>query len=378
MKILVAPDTFKDSLDAISVCQAIEQGIRRYNPNFEVIEMPLADGGEGTAQILSHSTQGRMRQVQVHDPLMRPIRASYGVDAAGHTAFIEMAAASGLQLLAPSERKVMHTTSYGTGELILDALMRGAKHIVLGIGGSATHDGGMGMAQALGYRFLGNEGQALPGTGYSLTQVCKIDRSQVSAKLDEICVEVACDVDNPLYGPQGAAYVYAAQKGASPSEIQLLDQGLVHFNHHLTAYLGHNIAETPGAGAAGGMGAGAIAFLQASLVPGIHLVMKLLDFEKRVKEAQFIITGEGKIDSQTLHGKVVNGVCFLAKKHKIPVAALCGTMDISISEMEKLGLCYVNSLLDRPMSLAQALEAPGSKLTFAAYNAMRLFCSAPL
>ena len=276
MRILLAPDKFKDALPAEQVVKAIKEGIHFFNPDIEAISLPMADGGEGTAQILTHYYQGAFHEATVHDPLMRKIKASYGLSPDKKIAFIEMATASGLELLKPAERNCYFTSSYGTGELIKAAIQAGAEQIILGIGGSATCDGGIGMAAALGYEFTDKEGNKLKPTGENLSSIYQIDDQHVDSRISEIEILVACDVDNLLTGPSGAAQTYAPQKGADNEQVESLDEGLGHLSKLITAKYNLDIANIPGSGAAGGLGGGAKAFLVSSLRTGTDLILELL------------------------------------------------------------------------------------------------------
>ncbi|MEZ4883329.1 MAG: glycerate kinase [Chitinophagales bacterium] len=372
MRILIAPDKFKDALDAVDVAQAIADGLQLQDKDIDYHLFPLADGGEGTSKILTYHTQGTLHNLEVTDPLLRPIEASYGISGDGKTAFIEMAAASGLHLLMPSERNCYYTSSYGTGELILDALEQEVEHIILGIGGSATNDAGIGMANALGYRFLDKYNMELAPIGESLEHIAKIDATNLKAYLDNTRFTFAYDVDCPLYGPRGAAYMYGRQKGASFDQIESLDLGLENFARIAKWNYRKDVENIEGAGAAGGMGAGAYFFLNAEPRKGTELVMEITDFKEQLLHTELIITGEGKIDAQTLQGKVVKGICDTAKVLNIPVIALCGTLDANPEVMEKLvGLTYAISISNRPNSLSDALKSTKQDLTLAAYNLLR-------
>lgn len=380
MKILIASDSFKDALPALEVCQAIERGVKRADSNIQTVLFPLADGGEGTAEVLTFHSGGRWVTVQVHDPLFRPIQAGYGISADGKTAFMEMAQAAGLQLLKPEERNPLKTSTYGVGEMIMDAIQKGVQHIMLGIGGSATNDAGIGMAGALGFGFLG-AGDAV----VSMDAVDAMDRRALTggnlsrvhgiippSSYPPITLEVLCDVDNPLYGSTGAAYVYARQKGADDAAIQALDAGLQHFASVLKTHFGKDFANIPGAGAAGGMGAGAMAFLNADLKPGIQTVMQWTNFDATLQNVDVILTGEGKIDSQTLHGKLIKGITEKAQTLGIPVIALCGTLSAAPDEIQQMGLHAAFSILNRPMALAEALSKTAPLLEETAFHVIRI------
>ena len=373
MKILIAPDKFKDALNAIEVCDAIEAGIKSFNSSIEVIKFPLADGGEGTAEILRFHSGGKRIEMEVCDPLFRPIKVDYGLSSDGKTAFIEMAKASGLALLKPDERNCLQTTSFGTGEMILHAIMHGARKIILGIGGSATTDGGIGMAAPLGFNCLDAKGDPLEPIGRELPKIKRIEIDILPFDLNEIEVEVACDVSNPLYGSDGAAYVYGPQKGADPQSVKLLDEGLQNLAKVWKSMDMGDFAQIPGAGAAGGMGAGSMAFLGAKLKSGIELVMEQSNFENYLEAVDLIITGEGKIDDQTLFGKTVQGVCTRANSRDIPVVALCGTLSASSETLDKLGLAFTSSILNGPVQLTEAIESTRDNLSFSAYQLAKLF-----
>jgi glycerate 2-kinase len=338
MKIVVAPDKFKGSLTAPQACIAISEGIHAVIPAAEIIEIPMADGGEGTLDILLETTKGTRVQCTVRDPLLRPILANYGKSRDGQTAFIEMAAASGLALLKPEERNCYYTSSFGTGELIRDATDRGIRNIVLCIGGSATNDGGMGMANALGYRFLDAEGHELISIGKNLVSIVSMNASEFVPAINETVIQVACDVQNPFTGPGGASFVFGPQKGASKQEIVLLEEGLVHLADLLKEMTGKDIREIPGSGAAGGLGGGAVGFLNASLVSGIELVMQYNRFEEQIQGANLLITGEGKLDITSFQGKTLTGICKKAAKNGIPVVVLAGIVDIADEQLHRHGI----------------------------------------
>jgi glycerate kinase len=355
MKILIAPDKFKGSLNALEVGNLIKQGLLAANSNFEVVIFPLADGGEGTAEILTYHSQGSLIEVSVNDPLFRPIQAQYGLAKDGKTAFIEMAKASGLVLLKESERNPLKTSTLGTGELIADALQRGVETIILGIGGSATNDLGIGMAEALGYEFLDKNGKKLIPIGANLLEIKDISTKKVIPTPKKVRFVVASDVKNRLFGKDGAAYVYARQKGADDKTIEILDQGLMNMSQVIENQLGTKVSTIIGGGAAGGLGAGAVAFLNAEIKAGIDIVMNYTQFESQLADYQLIITGEGKIDQQTLQGKVIAGVCQKAQKRQIPVVAVCGSLDIKPTMMKELGLAYAESIIPQAMSLPEAI-----------------------
>lgn len=373
MKILIAPDSFKDALSAPDVCHAIERGVRRALPGAGCVLFPLADGGEGTAEVLAWHLQGKMVKRTVSGPLGNPVEAHYLLSADGRTAFIEMAQASGLQLLAPADRNPLKTSTFGTGELVRDALGRGVKKILLGIGGSATNDAGMGMAAALGWHFYSKNGKRTPPSGEHLEAVETILPPAADGQQTLPAeIEVICDVDNPLFGEQGAVHVYARQKGADDAAVVRLDAGLRHFSKKLEAHFGRDFSKIPGAGAAGGLGAGAVAFLGAELRPGIETVMELVGFESVVKNADLVITGEGKLDGQTMRGKLIHGICKKAGAYGVPVVALCGTLEATVSELEETGLLAAFSILREPQSLNDAIRSTSEALEFTAYNILKV------
>ncbi len=368
MKIILAPDKYKNSLNGFEFCEAVEKGILKAYPKATILKIPLADGGDGTMEVIHHYLNGNKITLEVNDPLFRKIKATYLYSKKQKIAFIEMGEASGLKLLTVDERNCMHTTSFGTGEMILDAIKRGAEGIFLGIGGSATNDCGIGMANALGYTFLNENNEEIVPIGKNLSKIKKIDTSAVHSSIKMVSFKVACDVTNPLCGNNGAAYMYGAQKGANAKDIVFLDKGLQDFSKVLKDHFDFSIQCLKGAGAAGGMGAGAKLFLNATLVSGIEFVLEIANFSKKIENADWIITGEGKLDAQTLSGKTIAGILMHSKKQNIPVAALCGSVSISIEEQEQLGLDYIVSIVKEPESLESAMENAYENLIFASYN----------
>lgn len=353
MKVLFAPDKFKGSLSAREVCRAMERGVRQVLPTAECHAVPMADGGEGTLDVLGAWEEMEMIRVKVSGPLFRPVQARYALR--HDTAFVEMAEASGLPLLQKEERNPLYTTTLGTGELILDALHRGVRRVYLFVGGSATNDGGMGMAAALGYRFLDRQGRPLKPVGESLAEVMDIRDEGLLFDPAKMEVVVVCDVQNPLFGPEGAAYVYAPQKGAGEAEVEALDQGLRHFAAALEHYRGAEVATIPGAGAAGGIAAGAIALLGAAIQPGIQTLMELVDLESAARQADLIFSGEGKMDRQTLSGKVIFGVSQLARKHQKPLGVICGVSALSPEQIRSMGIWQTRTLADETTSVDKAI-----------------------
>jgi glycerate kinase len=355
MKILIATDKFKGSLTAFQVCEAIAEGLSKTSADFEIVSLPLSDGGDGLLDVLNDYATFSTHKFVVSDPLFRPVEAGVLLSEDKQTAFIEMASASGLQLLQPHEYNCSITSTFGTGELIKQALKLGVSKIILGIGGSATNDCGIGLAAALGYRFLDEEGQELQPIGGNLGRIQSIDASK-AINTDKIVVQVACDVTNPLIGEQGATYIYGPQKGATEQMLKELEAGMLSFAELLKSDLGKDVLSIKGGGAAGGMGAGCVAFLNAELVSGIELVFQIADVEKHISEADLIITGEGKIDAQTLKGKLIHGITSLSLRYKKPVIAICGTLALNPEQMKDLGLLSAFSIINRPMSLEEASE----------------------
>ncbi|GLU51907.1 glycerate kinase [Dyadobacter frigoris] len=373
MYILIAPDKFRGSLEASEVCQSVAEGIRLAYPDAEIISVPLADGGEGTMRILTEQSKGKFVTTVVHDPLGRYIEAEYGLSGDGNTAFIEMAAASGLNLLKPEERNPLLTNTYGTGELILYAINSGVKKIILGIGGSATTEAGIGMASALGYKFLDENEKEVMANGENISSIKFIKTENVNPLLKSVEFIVACDVTNPLYGKSGAAYIYGPQKGADKSMVFQLDNGLKNIAKVASETFGEDISDNPGAGAAGGLGAGALWFLNAELREGVSIVMEQTNIAEHIQKADLVITGEGKVDEQTLQGKVVKGLADLCQKNNVPLAVVCGTLMISPEETQKAGITYAVSVLNRPMNLQQAETEAFSLVRDATFHLVRLF-----
>lgn len=356
MRVVVAPDSFKGSISARDLCAAARRGIHAVDPEIEVIELPLADGGEGTVENMVYSTKGQTRLVQVNDPLGRPIRAAYGILGDDATVIIEMAQASGLPLLRPDERNPLITSSFGTGELIVHALNEGYRKFIIGLGGSATNDGGVGMLKALGASFYDQDGVLLPKGGASLEKLSYMDLSGLDKRLQESTFTIASDVNNPLCGANGASAVFGPQKGATPEMVQRLDMALSRFADVVEKQLGVDVRHLPGSGAAGGMGAGLLAFLHAEFKSGIELVMDAIQFEQNIQVADLIITGEGKLDEQTMAGKVIAGVCKKAKPYQIPTIAICGGMELTSEQMDEIGLLAGFSIVPKPCSLDEAME----------------------
>lgn len=368
MKIVIAPDSFKESLSAQAVAQAIEAGFRQVFPDAEYGCLPVADGGEGTVEAMVAATGGRRIEAVVTGPLGQPVNAFYGLAGDGRTAVIEMAAASGLALISREARDPWRTTSRGTGELILKALDDGARRLIVGIGGSATNDAGAGMLQALGVRLLDAQGLEIGAGGGELGRLDRIDVRGIDPRIAQSTIEVACDVDNPLVGPRGASAVFGPQKGATPEQVAALDANLSHFAAIVARDIGMAVADLPGAGAAGGMGAAMPAFLGARLRPGIDIVMEAVGLEDAIRAADLVITGEGRIDSQTIHGKTPIGVARVAKRHGKPVIAIAGCLSVDAAVVHAHGIDAVFSVLDQPCTLDEALRDAAGNVERTARN----------
>jgi glycerate kinase len=374
MKIVLAPDKFKGSLTAFEFCDAVEKGLKKILPNAEILQVPLADGGDGTIDIIHHYMQGDFVQVEVNDPFFRNVTASYLYSKEQEKAFIEMAEASGAKLLKREELNVMEATTFGTGELIKDALDRGAQSIILGIGGSATNDCGIGMATALGYEFLDANNQSVKPIGKNLSSIKKMTDANIHPRLKEVTFQLACDVSNPLYGPNGAAHVYSRQKGASEEEVFILDQGLQDFSKVLDAHFAIESQQIAGAGAAGGMGIGAKTFLNGTMVPGIELIKELANFNMQIQDSDWIITGEGKLDEQTKSGKTIQGILNSAGENT-QIAAFCGKIDLSKKEYQELGIRFASEVMSKAIDFEDALENTAKYVTQLAEDFAKSFSS---
>lgn len=372
MRIIIAPQSLKGSLTAAQAGQAIAQGVRAVYPQAEIDIVPVADGGEGTVQALVDATGGALIQQTVTGPLNTPVQAFFGLLGDGRTAAIEMAASSGLPLVPPERRDPRITTTYGVGELILAALDRGSRHFIIGIGGSATNDGGAGMAQALGALLLDSEGNPLPFGGAVLANLAHISLERMDPRLAECTIEVACDVNNPLCGPTGASAIYGPQKGATPEMVTLLDNALAHYADIVERDLGQTLREIPGAGAAGGLGFGLMAFLHATLRPGAQIVLEAVKLEEHIRTADLVITAEGQLDSQTAYGKSVGAVAALAKRYGLPVLALAGGLGQDYQSVYALGVDAIAVLPSSPMPLSYAMEHASPLMSDATERALRL------
>jgi glycerate 2-kinase len=367
MKILIAPDSYKESLSAIEVANAIEAGFREIYPNAEYVKTPVADGGEGTADAMVAATGGHKVSVSVTGPTGKPVMAELGL-INEHSAVIEMAAASGLERIAVAERNPLITTTYGTGEMIRAALDLGVKQFIIGIGGSATNDGGAGMLQALGYRLLDKHGNDISRGGAGLSELATIDTSAGDPRLLHCHFKVACDVTNPLTGPMGAAKVFGPQKGADAAMVVLLDENLKHYARVVAQELGIDVEFIPGAGAAGGMGAAFLAFMKAELHSGIDIVLEALNLESIIADADLVITGEGRLDSQTINGKVPVGVARLAKHHGKPVIVIAGSLSPDVAVVYEHGIDSVFSVVNHVCTLHEACDSAASNIKLTSRN----------
>ena len=371
MKILIAPDSFKGSNSSLKVAEAIEEGVYRVFPEALVEKVPIGDGGEGTVDALVEANEGEIVSLQVEGPLGHPVDSFYGIVDEG-TAVIEMAAASGLDLLPEHQRDVLRASTYGTGQLIMHALEQGAEEIILAIGGSATNDGGTGMAAALGFRFLDAQGEELPPGGAALQKLASIDDSRVDPRARKASFRVACDVNNPLLGERGASAVYGPQKGAGPQDVKMLDKALQQLAKVVQLQFGQKVDETPGAGAAGGLGYGLLVFCDATLEKGIDIVLDAVNFDERLENKDMVITGEGKIDGQTAYGKVPIGIAYRAKQKGVPVLVIAGDIGDGIEAVYDKGIDAVMSTVNRAMSLEEAMGNGRALLIDGAERAMRM------
>ena len=356
MRIVIAPDSYKGSVSALGVAEAMERGVLQVFSEAEVLKVPIADGGEGTVDALVVATGGLKIAQEVRGPLGSPVQACWGILGDGQTAVIEMAAASGLPLLSREQRDPRLASTYGTGQLIKASLDQGVNKIIIGIGGSATNDGGAGMAKALGARFLDGEGNELPEGGAALADLAVIDLSNFDKRVADTEILVACDVDNPLCGSRGASAVYGPQKGATPAMVQELDAALVHFADIAKQTTGRDIAHHAGAGAAGGLGAGLLFFTPAKLRPGVEIVLETTGFHELVSQAVFVITGEGRTDFQTAFGKAPVGVAKAAKQYGVPVFCLSGSFGDGADDVLNHGIDGLMNIIPRPMALEECIE----------------------
>lgn len=375
MKIVIAPDSFKGSLTSVQAATAIETGIKKAYPTIETVKVPMGDGGEGTIDALLSAIGGEIKLCKTHDPIGRNTAGKYGILADENTAVIEIAQASGLTLLKTNERKPMIANTIGTGELILDALDNGIRNIILGLGGSATTDCGTGMAHALGVRFYDENDQIVIPSGQTLGTIRRIDTSNLDERLKEVEFMVACDVENPLCGKTGAAHVYGPQKGASPADVLILDKNLADFAKLVYDQLDINVRDIPGSGAAGGLGAGVIIFLDAKLRKGVEIVAQMTNLEHEIESADLVITGEGCIDISTMYGKTLMGVVEIANKFHAPTIGIAGSLGKDYMELFEYGFSGLFTIVDGPMSEANALENAATLLEQKTENIIRFWLS---
>jgi len=371
MKILIAPDSFKGSLTALEVANNIEEGINNIYPEAKIIKVPMADGGEGTTKALVDATDGEIIHKKVTGPLGEKVKAYFGILGNKKTAVIEMASASGFDLIPLEKANPYKTTTYGTGELIKSALDKKVEKIIIGVGGSATNDGGVGMAQAVGVKFIDSKGKEIEFGGYHLDKIKKIDTSNLDPRIKDVNIEVACDVDNPLYGKNGAAYVYAPQKGANDNMVQQLDKNLRYFSKIVKKELNKDIKSLPGGGAAGGLGAGLVAFLGAELKSGVDLIIEANNLLEKMQNVDLVITGEGKIDKQTINGKTPMGVLKAAQKYDIPVIAVCGILGEGYEYFSKEDLLSIFSIINEDINLNKIMENTPKLLRFLVEEIMK-------
>ncbi|MEB2519261.1 glycerate kinase [Pseudomonas sp. YuFO20] len=359
MKIVIAPDSFKESLSAQGVADAIALGLAEVWPDAQLIKCPMADGGEGTVESVLAACDGELRRTDVRGPLGETVNAAWGWLPQNHTAIIEMAEASGLQLVPLDRRDACISSTFGTGELIRAALDAGAQRVILAIGGSATNDGGAGAMQALGVRLLDAQGQQLQPGGLALAQLARIDLTGIDPRLAEVRVDIAADVNNPLCGPHGASAIFGPQKGATPAQVEQLDRALGHFANHCANALAQDVRDEPGSGAAGGLGFAAKAFLGAQFMEGVGVVAELVGLAEAVVDADLVITGEGRFDAQTLRGKTPFGVARIAQEQGVAVIVIAGTLGEGYQALYEHGIDAAFALTSGPMTLEQACtEAP--------------------
>jgi glycerate kinase len=373
MKIVIAPDSFKESLSAECVAHAIAAGVRDAMPDAEIVCVPMADGGEGTLDAVLAAAEGERRYSEVEGPLGQLLSAHWGWLPGTQTAVIEMAAASGIHLVAPADRDVCKASTYGTGQLIVEAIESGAQRIILGFGGSATNDGGSGMLHALGALFLDKSGAEIARGGLDLQRLHNLELGALDERIQGITFEVACDVDNPLCGPKGASYVFGPQKGATSAQVQALDSALAHYADICTSKFGHDERGFKGAGAAGGIGYAAKVFLNASFRPGIELIADLLNLAGAVQGADLVITGEGKIDEQTLCGKTPAGVAAIALAAGVPTIAIAGSLGAGYQSLRSIGIKAAFSITSGPMTLEAACSGAAELLRDRSSDIMRLW-----
>lgn len=372
MKIVIAPDSFKESLTALEAAYAIEEGFKKIFPKAKYTKIPMADGGEGTVQSIIDATEGTIKKLFVTGPLGDSLEAFYGLSGDRKLAVIEMAASSGLEQVPLAKRNPLLTTTYGFGELIADALDEGVDEILLGIGGSATNDGGAGMVMRLGGKLLDKRGELIQPTGAGLKELVAIDLTELHPRIKEVTIRVACDVDNPLTGKNGAAHIYGPQKGANPKQVEELDQNLKNYAHVIQTYLNKDVDGIAGAGAAGGLGAGLVAFLDADLERGGDLLIDLMNLEQKIKDADLVITGEGGINHQTIFGKTPIAVSKLAKNYQVPVIAFSGALNKGYESIYNEGIDAAFSIIPELSTLEEALEQGYVNLKSTAMNVAQL------
>lgn len=372
MKIVIAPDSFKESLTALEAAYAIEEGFKKIFPKAKYTKIPMADGGEGTVQSIIDATEGTIKKLFVTGPLGDSLEAFYGLSGDRKLAVIEMAASSGLEQVPLAKRNPLLTTTYGFGELIADALDEGVDEILLGIGGSATNDGGAGMVMSLGGKLLDKRGELIQPTGAGLKELVAIDLTELHPRIKEVTIRVACDVDNPLTGKNGAAHIYGPQKGANPKQVEELDQNLKNYAHVIQTYLNKDVDGIAGAGAAGGLGAGLVAFLDADLERGGDLLIDLMNLEQKIKDADLVITGEGGINHQTIFGKTPIAVSKLAKNYQVPVIAFSGALNKGYESIYNEGIDAAFSIIPELSTLEEALEQGYVNLKSTAMNVAQL------
>lgn len=372
MKIVIAPDSFKESMTALEAAKAIEEGFKHVLPEAEYVKVPMADGGEGTVQSIIDATGGTLKELTVTGPLGKPVKAFYGLSGDKKIAVIEMAASSGLDKVDPKDKNPLLTTTYGFGELIKDALNEGVEEILLGIGGSATNDGGAGMIMSLGGKLLDANKEPISPTGQGLKDLYSIDISGIHPRVSEVSIRVACDVDNPLTGKQGASHIYGPQKGGTSEQINTLDENLSHFAQVIREYMDKDIEHTPGAGAAGGLGGGILAFLNGKLERGGDLLVDMLDLEEKIKGADLVITGEGGINHQTIFGKTPIAVSQVAKKYDVPTIAFAGCLNKGYDNIFDEGIHAAFSIIPEFSSIEEALSSGYKNLKNTSMNCAKV------
>lgn len=372
MKIIIAPDSFKESLPAHEVASAIAKGVRLAAPNANIHCVPMADGGEGTVLAIAQSTHCKLMQSTVQNAMGDPVTATWAITNSG-TAIIEMASAAGLEQIPPQNRNVLCANTFGVGQLILEALNQQARHIILGLGGSATNDGGAGMAAALGIQFMGKNNTLLKPHPKDLTRLEKIDFSGIDPRLSQISFTLASDVNNPLCGPHGAAAIFGPQKGATPEQVLLLDQVMANYADITAATLGKDMRHEQGAGAAGGLGFAGLSFLKARFRPGVEIVAEFAGLAQLIENADLVITGEGKLDEQTLQGKTLAGIAALAQQHNVPVIVIAGTLGNNYQALYSKGISAAFSLCNGPMSLQEAMQKASCLLQDRSRDIMQVF-----